>query len=181
MFHFKLFLKLYLVSTILLSAAAYSAAPKSMTLKKKTLAIYTPHVINPKYFSFEFGFVTEKKIQTLNYNFNAFAKILIAEEFFSTASNLRAGAIGIKTGLFLPTQSWIPLLIEMAIGYAKTSLHETPWLGDRRESEEDSELLLFEAGAIYRVSHTLLLRVVYQINNLHYFKRHTFFSVGFNF
>jgi hypothetical protein len=181
MCHLKLFMKLILALSLLLPIVVHSSNVESMTIKKNTMAIYTPHIFNPKYFAFEFGFVTEKKIETLDYSFNAFAKILIAEEFFTSATNLRAGAIGIKTGIFLPTQPWIPLLLEMAIGYAKTSLHEDPWLGDRDDSISDSELWLFEAGGIYRISHTLFFRVVYQVNTLDYFKRQTFFSVGFNF
>jgi hypothetical protein len=160
---------------------AFAGELKNIPIAEQTIVIYTPHIFNPKFFSFEVGFITKKKIKSINYPFNAFAKILIAEEFFSTSSNLRAGAIGIKTGVLLPTQPWLPLLFEVSIGYGKTSLHEDPWLGDRDKSIDDAELFLIEAGAIYRISSSLFFRAMYQLNTLNYLKRQTFFSVGFNF
>lgn len=178
---YRFLLTLISLNLLICSPVFGKSASEEISLRKKTIIVYTPHIFNPKNFSFELGFVTRKKIPTWDYMFNAFAKATISEEFFSTASDLRAGALGVKTGVFLPTQPWIPLLFEMAIGYAKTSLHKEPWLGDRDDSVADKELFLFEAGGIYRISNTLFIRMVYQINNLDYFKRTSFFSVGFNF
>ena len=168
-----------LTASIFTVVKARSSTPHF--LQKKTVVVYTPHIFNPKYFSFELGFITRKKIPTWDYTFNAFAKATISEEFFSSSSDLRAGALGVKTGVLLPTQPWIPFLIEIAIGYAKTSLHQDPWLGDRDDSVLSRDLFLAEVGGIYRFSSVLFIRVVHQFNNLDYFKRKSFFSVGFNF
>ncbi len=175
-FHLKL-----LIVTLALTCAnqSFSKTFRSSILKNKTFVIYTPHIFNPKFFSFEIGFLTKKSIKNLNYPFNAFAKVLIGEEFFSTTNEHRAGALGLKLGVFLPTQPWVPLLLELALGYAKTSLHQTPWLGEKDKSLSSKDLVLLEAGGIYTISHSVFLRIVHQVNNLSYFKRKTFFSVGF--
>ena len=175
------FILLFAIFNTIASTPVLASEIDLIPIKSKTIVIYTPHLFNPKFFSFEMGFITQKKIESINYPFNAFAKILIAEEFFTTATNLRAGVIGIKTGLLLPTQPWFPLLLEISIGYGKTSLHEDPWLGDRDKSVDDSEIFLVEAGGIIRISEGLFFRVMYQLNTLDYLKRKTFFSVGFNF
>lgn len=143
--------------------------------------IYTPHLLNPKFFGFEFGFVTNKKIERINYPYNAFAKITITEDFYEFDPDLRGGALGFKAGVLLPTQPWIPLSLELAIGYARTSLQKDPWLGDEEDSIRSDDLLLFEAGILYRMKEKLLFRFSYQFNNVEYFQRNFFFSIGYNF
>ena len=151
-----------------------------MILPEKRVTIYTPHIFNPKYFAFEFGFVTKKKLGK-SYNYNAFAKAFIAEEFYTTDSELRAGALGAKAGVYLLTQPWFPIFLEMGIGYAKTSLHKDPWLGDREDSIHSKDLLLAEAGLFYLHREKLIFRATYQANGVDYFTKKFFVSIGFNY
>jgi len=142
---------------------------------------YTPHIFNPKFFAFEFGFVTDKKIKSWNYPYNAFAKILIAEDFYKFDPNLRAGALGFKAGIMIPTQPWLPISLELAIGYAKTSLQKDPWLGEDDDRIQNKDLLLAEGGLVWIYNGKILFRLNYQYNNVDYFKRKIFFSIGSNF
>jgi hypothetical protein len=175
----KLFL--YFSLTIIFIGSVKGFAPRELTLQKKSLTIYTPHIINPKYFAFEIGYVTDKRFEFINYSYNAFAKAFAAEEFYTTDTVLRAGALGAKAGVFLPTQPWFPIYLEMAFGYAKTSLHIDPWLGDRDNSVQTKSLLLAEGGVMYCHKKNFLVRVTYQVNNLKYFTKKIFFSIGFNY
>lgn len=173
------FLVFFISMIFINSNSALAFVPESMVLQHKKISFYTPHIFNPKFFGFEFGFVTKKNIKS--YHFNAFAKLLIAEEFYTTSSTLRAGALGVKAGVIMPTQPWIPIYFEFAIGFAKTALHVDPWLGDREDSLQSKDLLLAEAGVIFRYKEKMLFRINYQVNTLKYFTKKTFVSVGFNF
>jgi len=177
--------KVLLVSCILLRAALPAQAkaflvPKENLLNKNSIAVYTPHVINPKYFSFEFGFLSKKSISSINYAYRAFAEAFIAEESYTTDTNLRAAALGFKGGVILPTQPWIPLNIQFGFGYAKTALHESPWFGRRDESKTIKDMFLVEAGLLYQYK-DYFLRLIYQQNNLKFFTKKSFFSMGANF
>lgn len=157
----------------------YAFIPKPKIFQHKRIMLYTPHIFNPKFFSFEFGYVTKKEIK--GYHYNAFAKALIAEEFYTTSSQLRAGALGAKAGVFLPTWPWIPLFVELAFGYAKTSLHKDPWLGKREDSLQTKSLLLLDGGISYLYKQKIIYRFSYQTNNNEYFTKKIFFSVGANY
>lgn len=170
---------------VFILTTVYAAQPKSsfddMVLKHKRVMYYTPHILNPKYFGFEFGFVTDKKIKSWNYPYNAFAKILIAEDFYKYDPNLRAGALGFKVGIMLPIQPWIPVSLEMGIGYSKTSLQNDPWLGKDEDRLQNKDMFMAEAGLVWIFRRKLLFRLNYQYNNVVYFQRKLFFSIGSNF
>ncbi|MBI2521323.1 MAG: hypothetical protein HYV97_12950 [Bdellovibrio sp.] len=151
-----------------------------MLLEKEKLVFFAPNIINTKYFCFEFGFRSQKKIDSLHYLYNAFAEAFVAEESYTTSQDLRAGALGFKGGVILPTQPWIDLFLQFSLGYAKTALHEDPWLGKREESRSIRDMFLIEAGAMYRYK-TLFLRFIHQENTVKYFTRKTFIALGVNF
>ncbi len=173
-----------MVIALLIFINNVEAKPSSfddVVLKNKRVMYYTPHIFNPKFFGFEFGFVTDKKIESWNYPYNAFAKVVLAEDFYKYDPTLRAGALGFKIGIMIPTQPWIPVSLEMAIGYAKTSLQIDPWLGDKDDRLQDKDLFLAEAGLVWIYNRKLLFRLHYQYNNVDYFVRKVFFSIGSNF
>ncbi|OFZ14121.1 MAG: hypothetical protein A2X86_04525 [Bdellovibrionales bacterium GWA2_49_15] len=154
--------------------------PKTMLLEKEKLVFFAPNIINPKYFCFEFGFRSHKKIERFHYPYNAFAEAFVEEEAYTTSPDLRAGALGFKGGVILPTQPWINFSLQFSLGYAKTALHEDPWFGKREKSHTIHDMFLVEAGAMYRYK-TILLRFIYQETTLKYFTRKTFISFGVNF
>ena len=173
-------MRIFIALFLLMASTSHAFVPESEIMQGKRLTIYTPHIFNPKYFDFEFGLITKKRISS--YHYNAFAKAFIAEEFYNTNDpELRAGALGIKMGIFLPTQKWFPLFLELGFGYAKTSLHKDPWLGDRDDSVATKSLLLAEGGLVYLHKKKILFRCVYQVNNIDYFDLKTFVSIGFNY
>jgi len=177
-------LKIILLASTLLGTFAVRAEgfiPESDTLNHNTLLIYAPHIFNPKYFGFEFGYVTKKSINSIQYPFNAFAKACLLEEYYTTNSELRAGGLGAKAGLFLPTQPWIPLYLEVAGGFPKPALHKDPWFGKNEQSVSNQTMFLAEGGIAIRYGDKVLLRGIYQVNNVKYFKKKFLFSVGVNY
>ncbi len=170
----KFTLLLFLLWMPLLQSNAFTPLPKN------TIAFYLPQMINHKYVGFEFGFISQKKWEAINYPYNAFIKVFIIEES-PTTNDLRAAGLGGKAGLLLPTQPWFPLYLEIAIGYAKTALHKSPWLGDRDDTVESKSLALFEGGVLIRVNKKFLFKITYQINNVDYFSQKMYFAAGVNF
>lgn len=159
----------------------HAASLKNIILKKEKITYYTPHLINPKYFAFEFGFITKKIIRPWKYNYNAFVRAFMAEESYTTNSNLRAAAIGGKAGFLLPTQPWIPLYLEYNVGFARTALHKHPWFGKEEQTESSKYLILTELGIVMKFKNKILIKVHYQLNNVSYFKKKLFLSIGANF
>ncbi len=177
-------LKRLLLASLLLGVTffeAQGAISRNLLLRHQGFAFYTPHLINPKFFSIEIGFVTQKSIKRWNYPYHAFANLLIAEESYTTNDELRAGALGAKAGILLPTQPWIPLFVSSSFGFAKTALHHEPWFGKTEQTIEDKTLLLAEFGLLYRYGKKLLFKASYQFNTVDYFKRKTFLAIGLNF
>jgi hypothetical protein len=173
-------MKFLIVIFTLIPLCGLGAISNDVLLNKEKIFFYTPHLVNQKYFALEFGFQSLKKINSLNYPFNAFAKAFLAEEYYLINPNWRAGALGFKGGVMLPTQPWIPLSLVITGGYAKTALHEDPWFGKRAQSQETDDMFLIEGGLniLYK---DILLRYTYQLNTIDYFKRKSFLSIGVNF
>ena len=174
-----------LVIALLLNFTLFSSSfgfeiPKGMLIEKEKLIFFTPSIINPKYFAFEFGFRSHKKISRFHYPYNAFAEAFVAEETYTTAPDLRAGALGFKGGVILPTQPWVDFFLQFSLGYAKTALHEDPFFGKREKSHTIKDMFLVEAGAMYRYK-TLFLRFLYQESTVKYFTKKTFIGLGVNF
>lgn len=138
-----------------------------------------PPVVNKDYFLLEFGFVTEKKIKKWDYNYNAYVSAALFEDWLDKGS-LRAGGLGFKGGVILPTQPWIPLNLTLSLGFAKSVLHKSPFLGKDSESVAKKDMILTEAGALYRID-KYFLRFAYQRSTAKFFGRHTFLMVGVNY
>ncbi len=179
----KKYLPFIMFILLWIAPQAHSLVSKENTLHGKRIMFYTPHLLNPRFFGFEFGFMAEKRLNGWDFNYNAFAKALVAEELYNidTASELRAGMLGVKAGIILPTHSWFPFFLEFAFGFAKTAYHKDPWFGKQDDSVASADMFLLEAGAIYRVGDKFLLRINYQLNNVDYVAKKLFLSVGFNY
>lgn len=133
--------------------------------------------INKDFYLLEFGFVTAKKYRKFNFDYNAYVTASLFEDWVDRDDNLRAGGLGFKAGIIAPTQPWIPLLISGSLGYAKTVLHRNPILGRDTTAAGKKDMLLFEAGLMYKVD-KYFVRFAYQLNNVKYFKRHTMITLG---
>ncbi len=169
-----------LVSLLTVTTASAAISKKVMLLKNK-IAFYTPHVINPKYFGFEIGYLLRKKIRSWSYPYDAYVEGYMVEESYTTDINLRAGALGAKAGVILPTQPWFPVYLQLTFGFAKTALHEDPWFGENEDTIQEKDMFLAEGGLIIRFKKRWLFRGTYQINNVDYFTKQAFFSMGLNF
>ena len=135
---------------------------------------------NKDYFLLEFGFVTEKKIKSWDYYYNAYVTAGVFQDEQDLTGKLKAGALGFKGGVMLPTQPWVPLLFTTTLGFAKTVLHKNPFLGRDTQSVDKKTMLLVEAGLLYHYDR-YFLRFAYQLSNVKYFKRHTFFMIGVDY
>lgn len=167
--------KLLLTFLLILVSSVASAESKSFVLQEKYMTILSPPVINKDYYSIEFGFLTKKKIKS--YHYNAFVTANLLEDWKEQPGKIRAGALGFKAGVLLPTQKWIPLYAEVAAGYAKTTLHENPIFGKEDQALAKKDRFFAEAGLVYKID-KFLLRFAYQRGTVKYFHRHFIFSVG---
>jgi hypothetical protein len=138
-----------------------------------------PPGANKDYFLLEFGFVTKKEIKSWNYKYNAYVNGAIFQDWLTTGK-ARAGALGFKAGVMLPTQPWVPLLGTITIGYAKTVLHRDPFLGRDENTLQEKHMLLIEAGALVHID-KYFVRYAYQVSNVKYFGRHSILMLGVNY
>lgn len=148
---------------------------KSLVLQEKYMTILAPPVINKDYYSLEFGFLTKKKFK--NYHYNAFVTVNLFEDWKDQPGKVRAGALGFRGGVILPTQNKIPLYVMMSLGFAKTTLHENPIFGKEEQALAKKDMLYAEAGLLYKID-KYLVRLAYQRATAKYFHRHLIFSMG---
>ena len=153
----------------------------NQTLSTSRILTFAPHMINPNFFSFEFGYLIRKDSQRINYGYNAFAKAFISEEYYTQDEDLRGASLGVKGGILLPTQPWFPLYLEASFGYAKSTLHHRPWFGKRDNAQKVKNKGLIEIGAAYAIRNGFLLRATYHFNNLSYLNENFNLSVGYTF
>lgn len=137
-----------------------------------------PPVINKDYFLLEFGFITEKKVKESTYN--AYVTASLFQDSLDQKDKLKAGGLGFKGGVMIPTQPWVPLLFTMSFGFAKTVLHKSPFLGREDTNAGKKDMILLEAGALYRYE-KYFLRLAYQVSNVKYFTRHTILIFGVSY
>lgn len=156
------------------------AGSNDFILPKGNLIIFAPPVINKDYFLVEFGFLTEKSIKSWSYKYNAYVTAAIFQDSMNNGHNLRAGALGFKGGVMLPTQPWIPLLFTGTFGFAKTALHKNPFFGKDDSSVSRKTMVFLEAGALYHIDN-YFLRFAYQRSNVKFFTRHSILMFGVNY
>ena len=168
---------MFLAVSLILTVHTTSAFANDFVFKQGQLIMLAPPIINKDYFLFEFGFLTEKKIKAWNYAYNAYVTVGLFQDWSKQQNDLKAGALGFKGGVILPTGPWFPLLFTMSLGFSKTALHENPFLGREEKTIEDKDMFLIEAGPLYRID-KYFLRLIYQVSNVRYFNRHTILTIG---
>lgn len=172
----------FLIFTILCHVTdGHAFVPAEMVLPEGNISFITPTILNNRYFRFEIGYVVDKKIKSIDYNFNAFVEAILGEETYAKDENVRAGSLGGKGGLLLPTQPWIPFYLYMATGYAKAALHGDPWLGKKEDSIALKDMFLAEGGALFTYNRRVLFRYSYEVTTVKFFKKKSFFSIGMSF
>lgn len=174
------YLKLFFLLLLVIANTGSLAATKEFVLPNGNLVLFAPPVINKDYFLIEFGFVIEKKIKAFDFGYNAYVNAALFEDWLGKKDRLRAGGLGFKGGVILPTQPWIPLLFTLSTGFAKTVLHKDPVFGRDEQSVDEKVMILLEAGAMYRYD-KYFIRLAYQRSNVSYFSRHTFLTLGVNY
>ncbi|MBC7429413.1 MAG: hypothetical protein H7336_12420, partial [Bacteriovorax sp.] len=90
----------------------------NFVFNRGNFAVIAPPYVNKDYYLIEFGFITEKLIEKWNYNYNAYVNAVVFEDWRDRSDKYRAGALGFKGGVILPTQPWVPLLFSFNVGYA---------------------------------------------------------------
>lgn len=171
---FRFFL---LLICILVNSSSNASEIKEFVIPKGNLAMIAPPVINKDYFSFEFGFLTDKKIKAWDYGYNAYASVTLFQDWLDQEEHLRAGGLGFRGGVILPFQPWIPLLFTTTLGYSKTVLHKNPFFGKSEQNVSKKDMFSIEAGFLYRID-KFFLRTVYQRSNVKYFTRHVIVLFG---
>lgn len=170
--------KILLLILFIFGSPVIAANPNEFVFPKGNLLILAPPVINKDYFLLEFGFITEKKVKGSTYN--AYVTASLFQDSLDQKDKSKAGGLGFKGGVMIPTQPWVPLLFTMSFGFAKTVLHKNPFLGREEASAGKKDMVLLEAGTLYRYNR-YFLRLAYQVSNVKYFKRHTILTFGVSY
>lgn len=175
------FIKNLLFTLLFITISSVSfAGSNQFLIPKGNLLILAPPVINKDYFLLEFGFLTEKEIKPWNYKYNAYVTAALFQDSLDKEGHLKAGGLGFKGGVILPTQPWVPLYFTLTVGFAKTALHTNPFFGRDDESVSRRTMFLIESGALYRLD-KYFLRFAYQVSNVKYFKRHAILTFGVSY
>lgn len=165
---------------IFISYSAKLWAFQDKSLEKDLLITLAPAQLNSHSFMFEFGYVIPKQLQKVNYHYNAYVVGILKNES-EKDSNIKSAGLGAKGGVILPTQIWLPLLFQIAGGYAKTTRQEDPWFGKNDQSLSRRDLFFVEIGLLYTIDKRYLLKFSYEIDSNKNFKNKRFFSFGVNF
>lgn len=170
--------KILLIILFIFGSPVFAADSNKFVFSKGNILMLAPPVINKDYFLLEFGFITEKKVKGSNYN--AYVTAALFQDSLDQAGKLKAGGLGFKGGVMIPTQPWVPLLFTMSFGFAKTVLHKNPFLGREDTNAGKKDMVLLEPGLLYH-HNKYFLRLVYQVSNVKYFKRHTILTFGVSY
>ncbi len=157
------------------SSESFAKSTNEFVIPKASLVTLAPPYINKNYFAFDFGFLTEKKVKS--YEYNTYVTATIFQDWHKQADKERAGGLGFRAGVILPFQPWIPLLFTSSLGFSKTVLHQNPFFGNSEKNISKKDMFSIEGGLIYRIDN-YLIRGVYQVSNVKYFHRHIIVAVG---
>lgn len=171
-----------LLFVILFSASSISfAGSNEHVMPKGTFAMLAPPGINKDYFLLEFGFVTEKEFKPWSYKYNAYVTGALFQDSYKRSDNLKAGGLGFKGGVLLPTQPWVPLLATVTVGFAKTVLHKNPIMGRDPSTVDKKDMFLLEGGLLYHFDQKYIIRSAYQVSNVRYIKTHFIIMLGVDY
>lgn len=149
-------------------------------LESGTVVLFSPPVMNKKFYTFELGIIAEKKIQQWNYNYNAIASAVIFEDWKNQEGELKAGGLGFKGGVLLPILSWPHLFLVGQLGFAKTALHPNPLFGKDKNITSKKDMFFVENAVLVFYKHALF-KFTYQVSNVKYFKTHIFLTIGWHY
>lgn len=173
----KLLNNIFTLLVILLSMTFSTFCFADLIVPKSSYATLALPVINKDYFAFEFGFLSQKQIASWNYDYRAYVGGTLFQDWEHQVENQRAGGLGFRAGVLLPTQPWVPLLITTTIGFSKTALNRQPFFGSSDNNISKKDMFSFEAGLLYQID-DYFIRAVYQVSNVKYFTRHTILFFG---
>ncbi|MBC7712952.1 MAG: hypothetical protein H7177_06420 [Rhizobacter sp.] len=175
-------LKFYIFVLFCSFAPLCSAAnnPNNFVFNRGSWIVVAPPYVNKDYYDLEIGFITEKIFERWNYNYNAYVTGTVFEDWKDKTDRYRAGALGFKAGIIVPTNPWVPLLFSISAGYAKAVLNRNPLIGNESQNAAKNTMLLAEAGLMYKVD-KYFLRFAYQQSNVKYFTRHTLLALGVSY
>jgi hypothetical protein len=148
--------------------------------QKDSLWRFTPPIVNTNYLGVELGFLTKKEIKYVSLPYNAFASGILLHNKYRQDKNLKTAALGFKGGVFLPTNPWIPILVQMNVGYAKTTFQQDPWFGKNVQSLKRSDMLIFDLGPVFRYDR-YFISAIYEFHNVKTIENHFLISIGGNF
>jgi hypothetical protein len=172
--------KFLLTILLIFICSSCFAGINDFTLNRSNLIVLGPPVVNKDYYLIEFGFIIEKKIEEWHYNYNAFVSAALFEDWLDKSGGPRAGGLGFKAGVILPTNPWTPLLFSISTGFVKTVLNKNPLIGNESQNIQKKTMFLLEVGPLYRID-KYFLRYVYQVSNVKYFKRHAIIEFGVSY
>ncbi|MBF0300872.1 MAG: hypothetical protein HQK51_19340, partial [Oligoflexia bacterium] len=156
------------------------ATTEKQILKNKNIILLAPSLIHKHHDEFTIGFITQKSNQSKSYFFNAFVTFFIADDRYQDDPLLKTGVLGFKGGLLLPTNPWVPLLLNLSFGFAKTAVQKDPWFGKKSQTEKKKDMLLLEGGFLYHYK-IFFVNGVYQAHNLKTMSQKIILSAGVNF
>ena len=145
---FTILLKVILIHFVFSGSFSFAGTNK-FVLPQGNLIMLAPPVANKDYYLLELGFITEKNIKKWDYKYNAYVAAALFEDWLDKEDELRAGGLGFKGGVMLPTQPWVPVLFTVTVGFAKTVLHKNPIFGRDDQIAEKKTMFLLEAGPLY--------------------------------
>ncbi len=168
----KIFLLIYFVSFNLL------AKDKTALFEDSSLLNAALPVVNQDYFLIEYGFIVQK--ESKNYKYNAFVDVALFQESKRSNDNLKSGALGIKAGVMMPLGNYFPISLQLGGGIAKAVLHPNPILGKNDQAREKDNLFLAEAALVYKYKQ-YFSKLMYQKNNVDYFTKNLFLTIGITY
>ncbi len=178
---------LILIFSFLFSAVLYAQAPKTETpdpkehlFKDGTYLAFAPPYVNKDYFLIEYGFVVQKQLKEIKYDYNAYVVASLFEDWKDKDGDLKAGGLGFKVGALFPLIKSFPTSLKVGAGFAKTTLHKNPIFGKTESAVAKKDMGILEAGLVFRY-HKFFVGGTYQFSNVKYFTRHVFISFGVNY
>jgi hypothetical protein len=165
---------------LLITFQIASAETSDQVFQKDSLWRLTPPLANENYLGLELGFLTKKDIKYFELPYNAFASGVLLHNKYDKDKNLKTAALGFKGGVFLPTNPWWPLLLQLNVGYAKTTFQHDPWFGRNIQAIRRADMLLFDMGPVFRYDR-YFISAIYEFHNIKTIENHFLISIGGNF
>lgn len=170
----------YFIHIILFIFSYTLHANDAVSISKPYYWKITPPAINGSHMAIETGFITQKKYEKFNYDYNAFVGAFLARETYIANHQLKTAELGFKGGLLFPVVPIIPIFLQGNAGYAKTAFQEDPIFGKSKQTISKKDMFFYELGSLYHFER-FFLNALYQKNNLNTVEQSYFLSIGGTF